>query len=80
MLVTEEGKVLTQKAPEGSVRNTTGAGDSMVAGFLAGYIGNGDYRRALMLGIAAGSATAFSEGLAEREMIIERYSKIKTDC
>ncbi len=80
VLVTEKGEVLTQKAPEGSVRNTTGAGDSMVAGFLAGYIGNGDYRRALMLGIAAGSATAFSEGLAEREMIIERYSKIKTDC
>ncbi len=49
--------------------NTVGAGDSMVAGFIAGYISTGDYVEAMAMGIAAGSATASSEGLAEGEKI-----------
>ncbi len=49
----------------GTVKNTVGAGDSMVAGFLAG-MEQGDYRHALQLGTAAGGATAFSDGLAQR--------------
>lgn len=55
--------------PKGTVRNSVGAGDSMVAGFLAGFLETGDYRYALKLGTAAGSATAFSIGLAAKEQI-----------
>ena len=48
--------------------NSVGAGDSMVAGFVAGYLQTGSYAQALKTGTAAGSATAFSEGLADRDM------------
>lgn len=50
--------------------NSVGAGDSMIAGFLAGYIHTGDYKKALQLGIAAGSATAFSPWLAEMAQVV----------
>ncbi len=53
-----------------------GAGDSMVAGFLAGYLTTGDYREALYLGVAAGSATAFREDLARKADIVEAREKI----
>lgn len=66
ILLTEEGAVHRMGAPEGTVVNSVGAGDSMVAGFLAGYLTTGDYERALKLGTASGSATAFSDGLAVR--------------
>ena len=56
-------------APNGTVINSVGAGDSMVAGFLAGYLESGDYNKALKLGVCAGSATAFSEGLATKSDI-----------
>lgn len=69
ILVCEDGKVYEEKAPKGEVKNTVGAGDSMVAGFLAGLLDKNDMRYALKLGICAGSATAFSEGLASGEMI-----------
>ena len=49
----------------------------MVAGFLAGYLQTGDYRYALQLGSAAGSATAFSEGLAKRDTIMEVMQKMQ---
>ncbi|MGN0634122.1 MAG: PfkB family carbohydrate kinase, partial [Oscillospiraceae bacterium] len=55
---------------KGTVKNSVGAGDSMVAGFTAG-IENGDYEYALKLGTAAGGATAFSDGLATKEEITE---------
>ena len=55
--------------PRARFLNSVGAGDSMVAGFLAGYLQKGDYNWALRLGTAAGSATAFSLGLATREKI-----------
>ena len=61
----------------GEVRNSVDAGDSMVAGFLAGYLQTGDYRYALQLGSAAGSATAFSEGLAKRDTIMEVMQKMQ---
>ena len=57
--------------PKGKVVNSVGAGDSMVAGFLAGWLGTGDYGYALKLGTAAGSATAFSIGLAEKPLVDE---------
>ena len=53
-----------------------GAGDSMVAGFVAGYLQNGSYAQALRLGTACGSATAFSLGLATKEKIDELLAQL----
>ena len=64
ILVTAEGNVYFSEAPKGKVVNTVGAGDSMVAGFLAGYLKSQDYEYALKMGIATGSASAFSMELA----------------
>lgn len=69
VLVAEDGQVYEMEAPKGQVLNSVGAGDSMVAGFVAEYLSSHDYEKALKLGIAAGSATAFSEGLATRAEI-----------
>jgi len=66
LLVTETGRVLQAEAARGTMRNTVGAGDSMVAGFLYGWQQKRDYVFALRCGIAAGGATAFSDGLAEK--------------
>lgn len=71
MLLDVNGAVHRIHCPKGKVVNSVGAGDSMVAGFLAGYLQTGDYGYALKLGTAAGSATAFSLGLADRESIDE---------
>ena len=69
VLVTEDDEVLTADAVKCDAVNTVGAGDSMVAGFLAGYIKTKDYSYALKLGIAAGAATAAAPGLATGEEI-----------
>lgn len=69
ILVTEKGEVHKLGVPKGVVKNSVGAGDSMVAGFIAGYLKTRDYKEALKLGTAAGSATAFSSGLATKEEI-----------
>lgn len=69
VLITEENKVYSQKAPKGNVINTVGAGDSMVAGFIAGYEETKNYEHALKVGLAAGSASAFSEELATKEQV-----------
>ena len=69
MLLDEKGCVHRMPCPQGQVRNSVGAGDSMVAGFLAGFLQSGNYEYALKLGIAAGSATAFSLELATKEEI-----------
>lgn len=69
VLVTEDGDIYEREAPQGKVMNSVGAGDSMVAGFLAGFIESGDYERAFAMGVCTGSASAFSEGLATREMV-----------
>lgn len=70
LLVDETGKTHRLGVPEGTVRNSVGAGDSMVAGFLAGWLKEHDYAAAHRMGAAAGSATAFSDGLAEKEQVI----------
>ena len=57
------------EAPEGKVINSVGAGDSMVAGFLAGILEKKDYSYAFRMGLAAGSASAFSENLATKEEV-----------
>lgn len=69
ILVAETGEVFKRRPPKGVVVNSVGAGDSMVAGFLAGYLKSGSYAYALQLGTAAGSATAFTSWLAGREEI-----------
>lgn len=70
MLIDENGKNHRCGVCRGTVKNSVGAGDSMVAGFMAG-LERGDYEYALKLGTAAGGATAFSDGLATKEKIKE---------
>ena len=69
LLLDETGACRRLGVPPGAVRHTVGAGDSMVAGFLAGWLETRDYAAAHRMGPAAGAATAFSEGLADREEI-----------
>lgn len=69
LLLDETGACHRLGVPKGKVLNSVGAGDSMVAGFLAGWLEKGDYAYAHRLGAAAGSATAFSDGLATGEEI-----------
>lgn len=76
MLVAENKEVYHLGVAKGIVRNSVGAGDSMVAGFLAGYLENKDYAHALRLGTAAGGATAFSDGLGTREEIMRLYQEV----
>ena len=67
ILLTAEGKFYKSPAPKGKVVNSVGAGDSMVAGFIAGFEeSGGDYEKAFKMGVATGSASAFSENLATR--------------
>ena len=75
VLIDENGEKHSFGAIDGKVVNTVGAGDSMVAGFIAGYLQKGDSEYALKLGSAAGAATAFREGVAKREEIVELLSK-----
>ncbi|MDD7113706.1 MAG: 1-phosphofructokinase [Lachnospiraceae bacterium] len=77
ILITEEGETIQMGTPKGKVINSVGAGDSMVAGFVAGYLKNNSYEEALKTGTAAGSATAFSEGLASIEMIQAMMEQIE---
>ena len=70
LLIDEYGRLHRCGVCRGTVKNSVGAGDSMVAGFIAGSA-NGDYGYALKLGTAAGGATAFSDGLGKRELIDE---------
>lgn len=68
-LLTENGKRYCAKAPKGELVNAVGAGDSMVAGFLSGYLEKGNYEFAFQMGVAAGSASAFSKGFANRQAV-----------
>lgn len=76
VLVAEDGSVYMASAPEGELKNGVGAGDSMVAGFMAGWMEQKDHRHAFHMGIAAGSASAFSENLATGEEIREVYERV----
>lgn len=66
IMVAEDGREFTMDAPKGEVKNSVGAGDSMLAGFLAGYIETADYEQAFKIGVCTGSASAFSEELATK--------------
>lgn len=76
ILIDEHGEVHECPAPDGKVINTVGSGDSMVAGFIAGYTEKKDYVHALKLGIAAGSASAFSKYLATKDEVLEVYRRV----
>ncbi len=75
VLLDEYGNKHMSPAPEGRLVNSVGAGDSMVAGFMAGYLETKNYEQAFRMGIAAGSASAFSEFLATREETMEVLEK-----
>jgi 1-phosphofructokinase len=77
-LLDESGKLHVCGACTGTAVNSVGAGDSMLAGFLAGIV-QGDHDYALRLGTACGGATAFSEGLAKREMIYSLLGQLKQE-
>ncbi|MEE3480993.1 MAG: 1-phosphofructokinase [Lachnospiraceae bacterium] len=69
LLVAEDGKVYESLPPKGKVKNSVGAGDSMVAGFIAGYLKSSSYEEAFYTGLCTGSASAFSDNLATREEV-----------
>ena len=74
VLIDENGNVHMSEAPQGKVINAVGAGDSMVAGFLAGWMLKSDYEYAFRMGLATGSASAFSEKLATKEEVEGVYN------
>lgn len=75
VLLAENGEVYEAEAPKGILKNGVGAGDSMVAGFLAGYGENADDGHAFRMGVASGSASAFSEQLATKQEIEDLYTR-----
>ncbi len=79
VIVAENGEVYDAPAPKGKLINGVGAGDSMVAGFIAGWLEKKDYRHAFHMGVAAGSASAFSELLATRREIETIYQQIRNE-
>lgn len=78
VLVWENGDVFLAEAPSGTLVNGVGAGDSMVAGFLAGWTAHGDAREAFRMAVAAGSASAFCEHLADRTAVQAVYDRVNT--
>ena len=77
VLLDENGEFHQLPAPKGTLVNAVGAGDSMVAGFVAGWIEKEDYEHAFRMGISAGSASAFSELLATEAEIRQVYASIE---
>lgn len=76
VLLDENGKVHALPAPKGELVNAVGAGDSMVAGFLTGWEEKHDYEHAFRMGVATGSASAFSDLLATREEVMDVYGRL----
>ena len=77
VLINSNGDVTTNNVPKGVVKNSVGAGDSMVAGFIAGYLNSGKIEEGFKLGVATGSASAFSEGLATKDYVYELLEQVK---
>ena len=76
ILVADDGNVYKAKAPDGILKNSVGAGDSLVAGFLSGWIEKKDYESAFRKGGATGSASAFSERLATNGEVNDLIGKV----
>ncbi len=77
ILLSDNGKAIKREVPKGILKNSVGAGDSMVAGFLCGYLRNNDINEAFKMGIATGSASAFSDELATKEEVYDLLKQIK---
>ena len=69
IFLSKNGEVFKSGVPKGVVKNSVGAGDSMVAGFIAGYLKESDLNKAFKMGVATGSASAFSEELATKDEV-----------
>ena len=76
VLLAEDGSVYESPAPKGKLINAVGAGDSMVAGFTAGYMQKGSYEHAFKMGVSTGSASAFSENFATKEEVEAIYKTL----
>lgn len=76
VLIASDGQIYDAPAPKGTLKNGVGAGDSMVAGFMAGWLERKEYQHAFYMGVAAGSASAFSERLAVKEEIDQVYEQV----
>lgn len=76
VLVCENGETYQSDAPKGNLINSVGAGDSMVAGFIAGYLEKKDYLHAFKMGVCTGSASAFSTNLATKEEVLSLYENL----
>ena len=77
IFIKHNGEVLESKVPKGILKNSVGAGDSMVAGFLAGFIKEENLKDAFIMGVATGSASAFSDGLATIDKVEELLKELK---
>ncbi len=77
VLLTDDGQVFSAEAPQGVLQNSVGAGDSMVAGFVAGWLTEKNYAHAFLMAVAAGSASAFSKGFATIQEIMDLLEKVK---
>ena len=77
VFVSSDGQVYMREAPKGKLVNGVGAGDSMVAGFIAGYLTEGDLLHAFKMGLSTGSASAFSEYLATKEEVMAVYATVE---
>lgn len=77
ILIKSNGESIYSKVPKGTLKNSVGAGDSMVAGFIAGYTKSQSLEEAFIMGVATGSASAFSEGLATKEKVEELIAQLK---
>ena len=75
-LIDEAGQEYFIKSPEGKRVNTVGSGDSMVAGFIAGFLKYNNYNDALRMGVSAGSASALSKYLATKEEVYNLFNNI----
>ena len=76
LFLTEENEIIYSPSPKGTLVNSTGAGDSALAVFLAEYENKKDFKRAFLMGVAAGSACAFSAELATREHTLKLLNEI----
>ena len=77
ILIKSTGEAIFSEVPKGVLKNSVGAGDSMVAGFIAGFIKEEKLEDGFIMGVATGSASAFSEGLATKEKVEELIQQIK---
>lgn len=76
IFISSKGEVIKSGVPKGVLKNSVGAGDSMVAGFISGYLKNNNLEEAFKMGLATGSASAFSEGLASKEKVKDILNQI----